>query len=244
MYIRRITGSAVVLLLLGILVNPALAQSVNPTFIDFEALDVGESSTEPFTVSNNLPVTIKITSIEITGDATNAFSVELNGYTFPLDIPLFGSETFDVTFAPQVEGSASALLRVNGQYTLGPMPTQFSLTINLLGEGNAGAQTPDEMIEALIENFTTWTSGDNPPLYGTTRGKSKKTHDFVIMNMLLSAKCLINAGDYVEAYGQLESILKHVGVDAGPRTFVTGDPTTLGLFTGYVEALREALGGL
>ena len=242
MYIRRITGSAAVLLLLGLLVSPARAQSVDPTIINFGPLDVGESSTEPFTVSNNLPVTITITttSIEVTDDATNAFSVDLDGHALPFDILFNSFETFNVTFTPLEAGPVSAVLTIDGEYTVGPTTTTFSLTIDLFGEGVGGTT---QMIDALIEDFEDWV--DKGSLVGTIRGKSnksKKSHYFVIRNMLLSVQLLINAGDYVEAYEQLESILKHVGgVPARPWVFVTGD--SIGSFITAVEKLMGALKG-
>lgn len=55
MSIRRTTGGVVVLLLLGLLVNPAWAQTVTvtPSTINFDVVEVGDVGVELFTVYNN-----------------------------------------------------------------------------------------------------------------------------------------------------------------------------------------------
>lgn len=226
MSVRRTTGGVVALLLLGLLVSPAWAQTVEPYEIDFGTVNVGEESIPMlFTVSTNVPITID--PPQITGAGKDAFSVDVSGLVW---LP-GGSKQYWVTFTPPEARVEPYYATLTLTYTTdmgspgGMGSTGGTLSVYLSGYGEGGT-TPEEMIVALIEDFDEWVEEDGL-LEGTGRGQFKKPRHKVMRLrvvglMLLSAKRLIYTGRYDLAYEQLDSILKHADGLSRPWDFVTG----------------------
>ncbi len=246
MSFRRTTGGVVALLLLGLLVSPAWAQTVEPYEIDFGTVNVGEWSTKPFTVSNPMtsPLSmINIETIELTAGDTDVFSVDWYVFQLPPD----GSITYNVTFEPPEARVEPYYATLTLTYTIiGLMGSPGGeLSVDLIGVGDGGApQNPVDMIDALIEEFDEWESLGS--LKGTGRGKFKKPrHKMmrlrVVRLMLRSAKRLIYRGYYDWACWQLYSILKHADGLPRPWDFVTG--TARQAFTDQVRELMSVLEG-
>jgi len=248
MSIRRTTGGVVALLLLGLLVNPALAQTVEPYEIDFGTVNAGEESIPMlFTVSTNVPITID--PPQITGAGKDAFSVDVSGLVW---LP-GGSKQYWVTFTPpEAPGTVFYEATLTLTYTTGMVSPGGmgspggELSVDLIGVGDGGApQNPVDMIDALVGDFDEWVA--LRLLEGTGRGKFKKPrHKMmrlrVVGLMLLSAKRLIYAGRYDLAYCQLYSILKHADGLSRPWDFVTGT-AALGEFADQVRELMSVLEG-
>jgi len=234
MSIRRTTGGVVALLLLGLMVNPAWAQTVIPSTINFDVVTVGEVGVEPFTVYNyEYSVFKTIETIELTAGDTDVFSTNFGG-AFPLP-PLGAHITYNVTFEPpDVPGTVSyyAVLTI----TIDGQP--YYIDLSGVGEGIA-PQNPEAMIDALIADFNAWVSDGS--LRAAGRGRFTWFRLFVMKFMLHHARRLIYFGHYNGAYRMLYFILRRADGVLRPWDYVAGPARQE--FANRVSELMSVLGG-
>jgi hypothetical protein len=103
--------------------------SPNPSSLNFQSVQVGNSQTLQETVSNSGGETVNISQATVSG---TGFSI--SGINPPLSLTPGESITFNATFAPQSQGSASGNITITSDAINSP------LTISLAGNGTAAGQ--------------------------------------------------------------------------------------------------------
>jgi hypothetical protein len=127
---------------------------IDPTEYDFGSVSIVETDSQTFTVTNTGQGSLGVTLIDFSAGDTDYFSIENNTYTDPLGFQ--ESFTFDVLFAPTVEGDFSVTLTVTDDQT------KVTHDIPITGTGFDPIIHPPVM----ISDFGT-TSADWPPLNWT-----------------------------------------------------------------------------
>jgi probable HAF family extracellular repeat protein len=107
----------------------------------------------------------------------------------------------------------------------------------LNGEGHrAFLLTPIATVDDILDFIAA-----NEDIAGIGPGKSANNRLNALMNMLYSAKKMIDLAAYEEACNQLESIYKKCDGLPKPPDFITGDTDTMGTLTGMLDELIGSL---
>ena len=121
--------------------------SPNPGSLNFQNVQVGNSQTLQETVSNSGGETVNISQATVSG---TGFSI--SGITPPISLTPGGSITFNATFAPQSQGSASGNIAITSDAINSP------LNISLAGNGTAAGQLGVNPTNYNFGNVTVGTS--------------------------------------------------------------------------------------
>ena len=101
-------GSPVEVALSGIAVEPDIA--VSPTTHNFGLMQLGNSASQSFTISNEGTGALNVSALDLTGSAAAEFSITSGA---PGSIPPGGNMAVEVTFTPLTLGAKSAALEIS-----------------------------------------------------------------------------------------------------------------------------------
>lgn len=184
-------------------------------FWDFGDVEVGQSTTYVVQIFNYGTAELNVSSVTLTGDAAFTFT---SGPVAPMVIAPNTSigVDFEVTFAPTVAGTASAVVQVasdDGDEAL--------VEVSLVGVGIATEEPLSQQIQDVLDYFDA--SAALGTLQGYGPGNSPNNRLKALRNMIEAAGDLINAGAYEQAADQLQAISKKTDGAAKPQDFVTGE---------------------
>jgi len=107
--------------------NPIFA--VDPTEKDFGIVNLGDTSSQVFTISNQGAGTLSIESVSLTGDTDHFNLTDVN--TYPVDLGIGQSMQISVSFSPIAVGNHSATLSVRDNLA----KSKGENTVTIIGEG-------------------------------------------------------------------------------------------------------------
>ena len=186
---------------------------VTPANWDYGDVEVGVNETQIFTLNSCADTEVYVSVIEITDDATGAYTLSLAPST-PLFIPGGAFEEVEVTFSPTNLGAHEAFLHIRSDAPEG------HTYINLYGMGVSDEPEPGEAMADLIDFVAT--SVDAGSLTGDGPGGSASGRLKAFQNMLNAANDLIEDGEYALACEQLQDTKDRADGVHPPPDFVTG----------------------
>lgn len=202
------------ILMLGAYAHGVAVIQIDPVGYDFGEVDMGASVSTTLTIYSTGDTPLAIDDVYFLAGSSMDFSITSLLYP-PIILGAGGLFSVEITFAPSVEGSASAVLVIESNDLATPV-----LEVDLTGSAPYGEQTPEEQIEAII-GFVDEAVMDGT-LEGEGPGRSAANRLGALENMLDRAQDLIDEGKVDEAIMQLESIYKKTDGMDKPGDFVTG----------------------
>jgi len=188
---------------------------VEPLSLDFGSVEVWQSATLQITITAVHPTSsLILTQVNIDEDPAVVF--EIPAFE-PVILAAGGSKTVDVTYNPNATGPHSGTIKVVSNDHDDPW-----IFVELSGNGiDPGEPTPGELMEETIAFFDA--SVIYEFLVGSGPANSAEKRLNALMNMLLAAQGLIEAGDSEGACEQLMAALMKCDGMPLPPDLVTGE---------------------
>jgi len=178
---------------------------VTPTSLGFGDVIVGNSKELSVTVSNSGNANLTVNSVATSGANAGEFSL-FNGCTI---VEPGNSCTVTVTFTPTTAGSKTATLSIKSDD-----PDEATVDVSLAGN----AKSPEDYADDIIKSINDLVEFGY--LVGKGKGKSADKRLNALMNMIETAKDLIEQDRILEACNQLHSVDQLTDGDPIPGEFV------------------------
>ncbi len=188
---------------------------VSPTSHDFGNVQVGTSEMTVVTIQNigEHPLTVNVIELKA-GSSTDFCCSEMP--TLPAVLGEFESVDVTIAYTPSAVGYASGVLQIYSN-----APYEPFVEVYLSGMGVESEPPPDQQIQDVIDFIEE--SVDAGTLAGSGPGSSGDGRLNALINMIEAAGDLIEAGDFEQAYDQLEQAYKRCDGLTPPPDFVEGE---------------------
>ena len=189
---------------------------VVPFNYDFGDVDVGTSIATLITIRNVGDSALTVNTIGFQAGSSTDFDVTLE-FLLPCTRSARGFYEVEITFAPSAAGLSSATLEIASTD-----PDEPLVMVVLSGTGIGGDTSALEQVESILA-FMGESIADGS-LVGSGPGKSARHRLKALVNMIKSARNLIEAESFEKARHQLESAYVHTdGQNRPPDFVVAGD---------------------